>query len=388
MQLTVSAEFPELAPELSFDIPKDKVQKPEYGRLLDDFNEGDVYIHPRAFTINRSFAQEFATTFHESCPLFLAAPYAQAHGFKDLLVSPLQVFNIVLSLGVQNNSEKAVANLGYYNVRFLRPVYPGDTLRALTRILSKRVRGEDKPGIVHVQSVGLDQNDAVVLQYERKIMIAPGKTEYGQHKTKAPTRFPENTTQIELPTLQTKLPMNQICATRPETGAQNLKPGMVIVHKNMRTITDEHVPWTYRMGNTHPLHYDRIYSQGLAGKMSGEPIVYGGLIFAWLAGLASRDTTENMLWDLGYSEGYHTQPAIAGDTVGAISRVLQVTDASLAETSIVQIQLIGIKNMPPAAALDEYGADLFIKENDKKKLDKSKIAAKIFEIERQVLLKK
>lgn len=51
----------------------------------------------------------------------------------------------------------------------------------------------------------------------------------------------------------------------------------------MRTITDEHVPWTYRMGNTHPLHYDRLYSSGLSGPMSGEPIVYGGLVFGWLS---------------------------------------------------------------------------------------------------------
>ncbi|MCB1708060.1 MAG: MaoC family dehydratase, partial [Halioglobus sp.] len=43
-----------------------------------------------------------------------------------------------MSLGVQNDSEKAIANLGYYQVQFLRPVYPGDTLRAFTRVLERK----------------------------------------------------------------------------------------------------------------------------------------------------------------------------------------------------------------------------------------------------------
>jgi 2-methylfumaryl-CoA hydratase len=80
--------------------------------------------------------------------------------------------------------------------------------------------------------------------------------------------------------------------------------------------------WTYLVGNTHPLHFDRVYSTGLSGKMSGEPIVYGGLVFAWLEGLASRDVSENALWELGFTEGYHTQPAVSGDTVAALSRVV------------------------------------------------------------------
>ena len=46
------------------------------------------------------------------------------------------------------NVEKAIANLGYYQVQFIRPVYPGDTLRAFTKVLERKDRGADKPGIV------------------------------------------------------------------------------------------------------------------------------------------------------------------------------------------------------------------------------------------------
>lgn len=380
-----SPAFEELAPGAPAAL--DKISSPAYGRYLDDFNEGEVFIHPRAFTVDRSFAQEYATVFHDTCPLFMSADYARAHGFRDLVVPPLQVFNIVLSLGVQNNSEKAMANLGYYDVTFLEPVYPGDSITARSKVLSRRERGEGKPGIVHVRTLGLNQDNRPVIQYERKIMIPPRPADAPPAPAASGGDFPEVARpQIKLPEL------NVPAAMRPLTGGgtyfEDFSEGQIIVHRNMRTITDEHVPWTYRMGNTHPLHYDKLYSKGLSGPMSGEPIVYGGLVFGWLMGLASRDTTENMLWDLGYHEGYHTQPAISGDTVGAISRILKKSEGPLPGTGIVQIQLIGVKNIKTQEALDEFGTDLFIKENEKKKLEKEKIPAKIFEIERRVLLKK
>lgn len=379
------SQFAEKAPGLPADVTRASVK--EFGRTLDDFVDGDIFLHPRAFTVDRAFAQEFATVFHESSPLFLSAPYAQAHGFQDMLVHPLQVFNIILSLGVQNNSEKAIANLGYYNVQFLKPVYPGDTLTGRTKVLSKKARGEGKPGIVHVNTLGLNQNGEVVIQYERKIMIPPGDG-------KAPRRgdpfapFPVVASPaVDLPHAH-KLTAEMRAHTLSDTYLEDFEAGRILIHKNMRTITDEHVPWTYRMGNTHPLHYDRLYSAGLSGPMSGEPIVYGGLVFGWLCGLASRDLTENMLWDLGYTEGYHTAPAISGDTVGAISRILSREDGPTPDTGILQVQLIGVKNIKTKEAFDKYGADLFLKENDKKDLGKEKIPEKIFEIERRILLKK
>ena len=55
---------------------------------------------------------------------------------------------------------------------------------------------------------------------------------------------------------------------------------------------------------------------------------------------------------------------------------------------IVTVQFIGVKNITAAHALEKHGSDLFIKEGSKRKLGKEKIADKIFEIERQLLIKK
>jgi 2-methylfumaryl-CoA hydratase len=364
------------------------VRRPQYGRYLDEFVPGQVFVHPRGYTFERGPMLDFARVFMQCNPLYLNLEYARAHGFQDLPASPQMVFNVVLSLGVHNDSEKAIANLGYYNVQFLRPVYPGDTLRGYTKVMDRKARGEDKPGIVLIRTLGVNQHNQVVLQYERKIMV-------GYRGDRLPTT-PAPTTPVEFPWVEhpvVDLPINASGypsqLTGPNTYFEDFSLGDLIVHANGRTITDEHMAWTYLVGNTHPLHFDRVYSTGLSGKMSGEPIVYGGLVFAWLEGLASRDVSENALWELGFTEGYHTQPAVSGDTVAALSRVVATeTLPNNDSAGIVTFQFIGVKNISAAAALETHGADLFIKENDKQKLSKEKISSKIFEIERRLLIKR
>ena len=384
--MRLTTEQPEVAGSVAVNL--EWARRPQYGRYLDEFVPGQVFVHPRGYTFDRGPMLDFARVFMQCNPLYLNLEYAKAHGFPDLPASPQMVFNVVLSLGVHNDSEKAIANLGYYNVQFLRPVYPGDTLRGYTKVMDRKARGEDKPGIVLIRTLGINQHNQVVLQYERKIMV-------GYRGDRLPTT-PAPTTPVEFPWVEhpvAELPINTggypSQLTGPNTYFEDFSLGDLIIHANGRTITDEHMPWTYLVGNTHPLHFDRVYSTGLSGKMSGEPIVYGGLVFAWLEGLASRDVSENALWELGFNEGYHTQPAVSGDTGAALSRVVATETLPNTDTAgIVAFQFIGVKNISAAAALETYGADLFIKENDKQKLSKEKLSSKIFEIERRLLIKR
>lgn len=377
----------ELAPGL--EPNPQRTRAPRYGRYLEDFVPGAVFLHPRGFTVDKGVARSFAAAFLNANPLYLNDAYAREHGFPESPACPQLVFNLILSLGVQNDSEKAAANLGYYNAQFLRPVYPGDTLRAMTRVHAVRDRGAGKPGIAHIHTLGVNQDGQVVLQYERKIMVPPrGDRSATQPATPAPeSSFPwQDAPTVELPLTSGPYPRG---LTGAGTYLEDFEPGDVILHEHGRTITDEHMYWTCLVGNMHPLHTDRIYSTGLAGPMSGEPIVYGGLVFSWLEGVASRDISENALWELGFTEGYHTQPSKAGDTVAALSRVLAVEpDPANLPAGVVTIQLVGVKDVSAEQALESYGPDLFVKENDKKKLGKQKIPAKIFEIEQRFLIKR
>lgn len=383
----------ELAQTLPVEL--DKARYPQYGRYLEEYVPGQVFVHPRGFTFTQAQIDFFSRTYMQCNPLHLDLEYAKAHGFTAMPASPQMVFNVVLSLGVQNDSEKVMANLGYYNAQFLRPVYAGDTVRAMTMVVDRKERGADKPGIATIRTLGVNQRGEVVLQYERKLMVAyrGNRLPTVPVAEGAAPEFPWQTNAtVALPDgLATALRHAPTSVTGWNTYAQHFNVGDIIVHNNGRTITEEHFALTYQVGNTHPLHYDKVFSQSLSGKMSGNPIVYGGLVYAWLEGLASRDISENAVWELGFTEGYHTQPAFAGDTVAALSRILAVEDApgELAEAaSVVTLQFIGVKNITSREALHKFGADLFIKENDKKDLGKEKIEEKIFEIERRLLIKK
>ncbi len=378
----------ELAPEVPVDLAT--IRQPRYGHFLEGFQPGAIFHHPRGMTIPAGLARSFATTFMQSNPLYLNESYATSHGFRTLLLSPMMVLNIALSLGVQNDSEQAIAHLGYYHVEFPRPVYAGDTLRSETEVLSRRVRGQGKegrpkPGVVRLRTQALNQQDQVVVRYERAVLVPVADASKLTGGETAAASTPDlQQLPLDLPQL---FPHAMPQLTGSGSYFDDFMPGDIILHGNGRTITAEHIPWTYHLGNSHPLHYDRLYSSSRSGPMSGEPIVYGGLVFAWLEGLASRDCSENALWDLGYTEGYHTQPAVAGDTLYAISRVLAKEDGPASTVAgVITMQLIGVKNITPAAAVEKHGRHLFQKEITK--LRTERIPEKLFEIERRLLVKK
>ena len=103
-------------------------------------------------------------------------------------------------------------------------------------------------------------------------------------------------------------------------------------------------------------------------------VVEGGLVFAWAASLASRDTTANALWEIGYDKGAHPNPVLGGDTLYAASRVIEKQERDQ-RSGIIRYKLIGVKNERPAT-LVAAGLDLF----------EGRFDQKVFEIERAVLL--
>ena len=63
-------------------------------------------------------------------------------------------------------------NLGGVNVALLAPVFAGDTIRVYAEILEKR-ESHSRPGkgIVTVRTRGLNQDDVVVIEFERTVMV-------------------------------------------------------------------------------------------------------------------------------------------------------------------------------------------------------------------------
>ena len=384
----MSTEFT-LPPQqpLAAQIPVylEKKVQPRYGCLLEEFEPGMRFQHPRGLTLFPTLAQEFAGTFMQANPLYLNEPYARLHGFERLPVSPLLVLAAVLSQGVQNLSEQAIAHLGYYHIVFPQPTYVGDTIRAESEVLSRRWRGPARPGVVRVRTWGRNQHDQIVVQYERAILIPPGRDDldtYGEEQVGDSSA--SEVTVVKLPSL-TPRPLPPL--TGSNTYYEDYQLGQILAHSNGRTVTEEHIPWSYRLGNTHPLHNDRLYASARSGPMSGEPIVYGALVFAWVEGLASRDCSDNALWDLGYTDGYHTQPVTAGDTLYAVSRLVDIQAGLMGTgTGILTWQLIGLKNLSARASIEKYGPALFQPESGKERGER--ILEKVLETERRLLVKR
>ena len=80
-------------------------------------------------------------------------------------------FHIVLGKTVPDISRNAIANLGYADMRFLKPVYPGDTLSTTTEIIGLKENSNRKNGTVYVRSTGRNQRGEPVLSFSRWVMV-------------------------------------------------------------------------------------------------------------------------------------------------------------------------------------------------------------------------
>src|SRR6185369_12682237 len=158
------------------------IVEPKYGRLLDDFQVGDVYHHPWEVTIDDGMLAIFAASFLDPNPLYSSRRFARDLGFRDRVVHPMMLMNLALSFTVHDVSEQAIAHLAYIDLKFPNAAYTDDTLSVHSTILGVRV-SESKPdrGVVHLRTTGVNQDDVVVVTFERKALIPTGKLKYRAH---------------------------------------------------------------------------------------------------------------------------------------------------------------------------------------------------------------
>jgi acyl dehydratase len=115
--------------------------------------------------------------------------------------------------------------------------------------------------------------------------------------------------------------------TRDDNLYEDFTPGETIVHPRGRTLSDEHMLWTNFVLNTAQLHFNqKMCDDHPEVNFGGRRVVYGGIVFAFVAGLASEETEENALAQLSWDEGRHLNPVFAGDTLFAESTVVGKTE--------------------------------------------------------------
>lgn len=142
------------------------------GLYFEEFIIGEEIKHVLSKTIFESDNNFFSLLTMNHHPLHINKDYAIKDQYGQILVVGTLVFSLVVGITVPDVSGKAIANLGYEEIKHLAPVFINDTIYARTRILDKR-ESASKPdrGIVCVETIAYNQNGIDVISFKRKILV-------------------------------------------------------------------------------------------------------------------------------------------------------------------------------------------------------------------------
>jgi itaconyl-CoA hydratase len=144
-----------------------------FGRYFEDFTVGDVYEHRPGRTITATDNTWFTLLTMNTHPMHFDEEYAKASEFgRTIVCSPLTVA-LLVGMSVTDVSQKAIANLGWREIKLTHPVFAGDTLYAESKVLETR-ESKSRPtaGVVTVETIGRNQDGKVVCTFERTILVA------------------------------------------------------------------------------------------------------------------------------------------------------------------------------------------------------------------------
>ena len=105
-------------------------------------------------------------------PVHTNVDYAVHNQHGRLLVVGTLVFSLAVGITVPDISGKAIANLGYEDIKHLNPVFINDTIYVKTKILDKREsKTKADRGIIYVESIAYNQDGVDVLSFRRKVLV-------------------------------------------------------------------------------------------------------------------------------------------------------------------------------------------------------------------------
>jgi 2-methylfumaryl-CoA hydratase len=317
------------------------------GRFFEDFVLNEVIQHATPRTITQGDSALYIALTGERNPLHCSEPFAQSLEYKSAPIDDLLAFHIAFGKTVPDISVNAVANLGYADVKFIQPVFAGDTLSTSSQVIGLKQNSNGKSGVVWVRSTTVNQNNTPVLSWVRWVMV---------HKNDINVDAPETV----IPELPKYVEVNQLhvpnyVETHDEisnvTGSphfwEDYAIGERLNHAAGMTINDsDHSLATRLYQNNAKLHFDAHLMQDTA---SGKRLVYGGIVISACRAL-SYEGLENALSILAINGGTHVNPTFAGDTIYTITEVLDKWNLpNRQDIGTLRLRMIGIKNMPPNA---------------------------------------
>ena len=120
------------------------VNKTNSGNFFEDFNVGQVIQHATPRTVTAGDVALYTGLYGSRFAVQSSAEFAKTIGYPDAPIDDLLVFHVVFGKTVPDISINAVANLGYAECRFLKPVYVGDTLSASSEVIGLELKRQDR----------------------------------------------------------------------------------------------------------------------------------------------------------------------------------------------------------------------------------------------------
>ena len=242
--------------------------KTNSGNFFEDFFVGQESKHSTPRTISSGDVSLFIGLLGSRFVLHSSKEFAKKIGFKEAPIDDILTFNMVFGKTVPDISLNSPANLGYASCKFIKPVYVGDTIKTISRVLGVKENSNKKTGIVWVNSIGKNQKNEVVLDYIRWVMV----NKRNESSPAPKTVIPEIKDQVSVEDLIIPEKLNMSKYDFDESGSKYLwddyQIGEKIDHIDGMTVEEaDHMTATRLYQNTAKVHFnEHTEKEGRLGK--------------------------------------------------------------------------------------------------------------------------
>lgn len=315
------------------------------GRFFEDFSLGEIIRHATPRTVTAGDVALYTALYGSRFAVQSSDVFARAIGYERAPVDDMLVFHIVFGKTVPDISLNAVANLGYAAGRFLAPVYPGDTLRAVSEVIGLKENSNRQTGVVYVRSTGFNQRGDEVLDYVRWVMVRkrdPQAVVAQEHVPTLPRAVAVEALGDACPFIDGSAYDTGLAGSPHRFG--DYVPGERIDHVDGMTVEEaEHQLATRLYQNTARVHFDQLAQ---SSSRFGRRLIYGGHVIS-LARALSFNGFGNAFHVAAINAGRHVAPLFAGATVHAWSEVLD--KAALPgrdDVGALRVRLVATRDQP------------------------------------------
>jgi len=140
-------------------------------RYFEDWRIGER-METGTATLGEAEIVDFARKYDPQ-PFHLDRGAAQASPFKRLVASGWHTAAVSMRLIVDSGifGHTGGIGLGVDELRWVKPVYPGDTLHVTSEVASKRANPEKRSGICHFKLTTINQNGETVLTHTAIVLV-------------------------------------------------------------------------------------------------------------------------------------------------------------------------------------------------------------------------